>query len=192
VTPDTPLGWHHRLVAATLAVTFERGGTSGSLRPMVTVPTCPHCGLQVIPTGNVCPSCRNDVTDLRDAGANLQRARVRTIVSDLISAGKSRAVIRRFLAEELGLTEEQIAQHIASSDADYDAATELRGPGDLILGIAFFLGGATVTAVTFAAATLRGGLVIVAYGPVIWGGYRFCVGASRFLHSRRSVRLRRE
>ena len=159
---------------------------------MVSVPTCPHCGLQVIPTGNLCPSCRNDITDLRNAAANLQQARLRAVIGDLISAGKSRIVIQRFLVEEFGLTQEQAEHHMTLANAHYEYASEIRGPRDLIVGMALFLGGAVVTAVTLSTATLHGGYVVVAYGPVIWGGYRFLVGASRFLNSRRAVRLRRE
>jgi len=114
------------------------------------------------------------------------------MVSDLIAMGKSRVVIQRFLVEELGLTQEQAEQHMTSSNAHYASASEIRGPRDLIVGMALFLGGAVVTGVTLSRVTLDGGYIVIAYGPVFWGGYRCLVGASRFLNSRRAVRLRRE
>ena len=156
------------------------------------IPTCPHCGLQVIPNKNMCPACRNDVTDLRNAAANLQRERLRTTVSDLISAGKSRTVIQAFLEEEFGLTAEQAAQEMTSASAHYDEAAEVRGPGDLLVGAAFFVSGAAVTVLTLSTALLQGGYAVIAYGPVVGGAYRLWIGASRFLHSRRAIRLRRE
>src|SRR5262249_60093254 len=116
-----------------------------------------------------------DVTDLRNAAANLKGARARKMVSDLISAGKSRAVIHRFLEGELGLTQEQAEQQLTSSRADYDAVAELRGPTDLFVGLVFFLGGAALTAVTVWSALLQGGYALIAYGPVISGGHHLWI-----------------
>jgi hypothetical protein len=148
---------------------------------------CPHCGLRIMPKGKQCPACRNDVTDLRDAAKNLEGARLRELIGQLIAAGKSRDVIRRFLIEEQGLFPEQVDEALARAAAHYQSAGEVRGPRDIVVGLLWFAGGAGVTITTFQVASVKGGHFVLAYGPVIFGAWRLLIGVERFFRSRRRI-----
>ena len=136
---------------------------------------CPHCGLRVALTRGVCPACKGDATDLREAPANRERARLAAAVRDLIGASKCRGVIRRVLIER-GESAERVDAELRAQQWAYQSAAAGRGGRQLAIGVALIaLAGVLIAA--------RLGLLL-ALVALMFGGMQATDGLLRWRQSR--------
>jgi hypothetical protein len=127
---------------------------------------CPHCGLRVVLKGGICPACRRDARDLRDAEANLRRERLHRSVQRLIARGKTRAVIRATLVN-LGEDEQLVDEQLAASSVYYRSGAFARGGALIVVAAGALLLCCAWIGILFCAGRLPGSRMLVAVFAVV-------------------------
>lgn len=93
----------------------------------------------------------------------------------LVRDKKSPQEVKAYLHEK-GLDDETADMVIKNVlDTGNTVKTE-KAKRDMIIGALFLFGGIAVTVYTYTAASNGGGRYFLAYGPIIYGGYRFFRG----------------
>ena len=140
---------------------------------------CPHCSTRVLPLpGRTCPACRQDVDtppDPQMLAARAAEAALEVLVRR-VEAGVDPAQIGQSLAQH-GVDARTTRNIVAQLERSRVEQRRLAGRRNMTAGGLFCVGGITLTAITLAVASGRGGgLVIVAWGAILGGFVQFFRG----------------